>query len=129
MYTTRYSFVIATYGEGNYLSGLLESLAAQTYRDYEIIVVDQNEHERVKLLCDNCEKIKYVYSCNRGLSLARNIGIKRASGEYMVFPDDDAVLSSDFLENANNVIQKNPDMSIFSGIVLTLEENKPFSTP
>lgn len=127
MHTTRYSFVIATYGEGNYLRDLMESLSAQTFRDYEIIVVDQNEHERVKLLCNNYEKIKYIYTRNRGLSLARNIGIGKASSEYIVFPDDDASLPSDFLENANNIIQKHPDMSIFSGIVLTLEENKPFS--
>lgn len=127
MYSTRYSFVIATYGEGNYLRNLMESLVAQAFRDYEIIVVDQNKHERVKLLCNNYEKVKYIHSRNRGLSLSRNIGIGKASGEYIVFPDDDAVLPSNFLENANNIIQKHPDISLFSGIVLTIERKKPFS--
>ncbi len=127
MYNIRYSFVIATYGEENYLKTLLESLKTQSCQDYEIIVVDQNEHERVLHLCNNYENIKYIHSSNRGLSLARNIGIKISRGEYLVFLDDDAVLPYNFLENANNVVQEFPGMSIFSGIILTFEKNKPFS--
>jgi glycosyltransferase involved in cell wall biosynthesis len=127
MYTVHYSFITATIGEENKLKALLKSLTSQTYLNYEIIVVDQNEHERVLHLCNNYENIKYIHSSNRGLSLARNIGIRNARGEYLVFPDDDAILPHDFLENANITIQKFPGMFIFSGIVLTLEKNKPFS--
>ena len=127
MTIVHYSFITATIGEENKLRTLLKSLTSQTYFNYEIIVVDQNEHERVLNLCANDENIKYILSSNRGLSLARNIGIRNARGEYLVFPDDDSVLPHNFLENANKVIQKHPDMFIFSGMVLTLEKNEPFS--
>jgi len=127
MYAIHYSFITATIGEENKLKTLLNSLSSQTYLNYEIIVIDQNEHERVLRLCDNYENIKHIHSSNRGLSLARNIGIRNAGGKYLVFPDDDSVLPHNFLENANNVIQKFPDMLIFSGIVLSLEKNRPFS--
>lgn len=123
----RYSFIIATFGREDELKTLLESLAAQTYQDFEIIVVDQNKHDRIRIYCKNLLRLTHIHSQFKGLSLARNMGIKRARGEYLVFPDDDAILSSDFLKNANDIIQKRPDISIFSGIVITLEKNKPFS--
>ncbi len=127
MQKVSYSFITATVGDENKLKILLDSLALQTYLNYEIIVVDQNEHERVLHLCADYEKTKYIHSSNKGLSLARNIGIRNASGEFLVFPDDDSVLPHNFLENANIVIQKLPDILIFSGIVLSLEKNRPFS--
>lgn len=123
----RYSFIIATFGREDELKTLFGSLATQTYQDFEIIVVDQNEHERVHSICKKQERLTYIHSKHRGLSIARNLGIKQARGKYLVFPDDDAVLSSDFLENANTVIQRFAYISIFSGIVITLEKNKPFS--
>jgi glycosyltransferase involved in cell wall biosynthesis len=127
MHTVHYSFITATIGEESKLKKLLNSLASQTYRNYEIIVVDQNEHERVLDLCNNYENIEYIHSSNKGLSFARNRGIGNARGEYLVFPDDDAILPHNFLENANSVIQKFPYIFLFSGIVLSLEKNKPFS--
>lgn len=127
MHAVHYSFITATLGEENKLKTLLKSLTSQTYIDYEIIVVDQNEHERVLHLCNNYENIKYIHSSNRGLSLARNMGVRKARGEYLVFPDDDAMLPSDFLDNANKIIREFPDVSIFSGLVLTTNKKKPFS--
>ncbi|MGR3175955.1 MAG: glycosyltransferase family 2 protein [Candidatus Scalindua sp.] len=123
----RYSFIIATLGRDVELKILLKSIEAQAVNDYEVLVVDQNEHDRVRLLCNNFQCIRYIYSKDKGLSLARNIGIKQASGEYLVFTDDDAELAPDFLENANRVIKQFPEMSVLSGIVLTHGKGNPFS--
>jgi glycosyltransferase involved in cell wall biosynthesis len=127
MRAIHYSFITATIGDENKLNVLLKSLTSQSYNNYEIIVVDQNEHELVSQLCSNYKNIKYIFSSSKGLSLARNLGIRSAKGEYLIFPDDDAILPHNFLENANNVIQECSGMFIFSGIVLSLEQNKPFS--
>lgn len=123
----RFSIIIATLGRENELVMLLNSLAAQTLQDFEIIVVDQNDHDRIHALCINRERLTYIHSDRSGLSLARNLGIQGARGEYLVFPDDDATLQSDFIEKADDIISGFPDVSIFSGIVLNVEDNEPFS--
>ena len=122
-----YSFVVATYGREIEIDQLINSLYAQTYKKYEIIVIDQNEHGRVRDLCSKKENINYIHTNKKGLSRARNIGIENAKGEFLVFPDDDSVLASDFLKEANELIAKFTDIYIFSGKVLTFEDNKPFS--
>lgn len=123
----QYTFVIATVSRTIELQYLLDSIKAQSVKDYEIIVVDQNKDDRVKSICNNVAQLNYIHSERRGLSLARNLGIKKATGNYIIFPDDDAILSNNFLEIADNIIHIFTTTSIFSGLVLTLDKQVPFS--
>ncbi len=88
----KFSLVLATVERTEPVEVLLRSLAAQTMRDFELIVVDQNGDERLSpLLAGYRERFTIVHlrSSQRGLSRARNAGLSRASGEILAFPDDD----------------------------------------
>lgn len=94
------SLVTATYGRVKEIDILLQSLKSQTFKDFELIIVDQNEHEIVKDVVN-----KYIYDINihyikssiKGLSYNRNIGLKHAKGDIIGFPDDDCYYDNSLL--------------------------------
>ncbi|HBF4089696.1 TPA: glycosyltransferase family 2 protein, partial [Clostridioides difficile] len=70
---------------------LMDSLENQTYKNFELIVVDQNDNSKVKEIVDKyIDKldIKYIKSSKKGLSYNRNVGIDNAVGQIIGFPDD-----------------------------------------
>jgi glycosyltransferase involved in cell wall biosynthesis len=86
-----FSLIIATKHRTTELARLIQSIANQNEADYELIIVDQNDDERllpIIQLSANKEKIRYI-KCSTGLSLARNLGIEYAQGKIISFPDDD----------------------------------------
>ena len=95
------SLITATYGRVEELRLLLDSLCVQTYKDFELIIVDQNPHELLKKLVVRYEhvfSIKYIRSAVKGLSYNRNIGLKYCQGEIIGFPDDDCYYDAKVLE-------------------------------
>ena len=104
---------------------LMESLEKQTYKNFELIVVDQNDNDKVKVIVDKyIDKldIKYVKSDKIGLSYNRNIGIKMAKGQIIGFPDDDCVYENDTLEKVIKFFEENQDYRIYS--CKTMDVNK-----
>ena len=86
------SVVIPTYNRGKEVVRALQSALAQTYRDHEIIIIDDGSNDdTVERLRPYQDQIRYVYQANQGASAAQNAGIKLARGEYV------AVLASDDL--------------------------------
>lgn len=88
----------------------LESLANQSYKDFELIVVDQNDDDILDSVISEYKKsmnIIHLKSKIKGLSHARNIGIKYANGEIVAFPDDDCIYPEDLLENVFKVFSRN----------------------
>jgi GT2 family glycosyltransferase len=86
------SLVVATLGRSEELERLLDSLARQDRSDFEVIVVDQNRDNRLEQLCQTSWPfpVKRIHDpAARGLSRARNVGLKIARGELIIFPDDD----------------------------------------
>jgi glycosyltransferase involved in cell wall biosynthesis len=86
------SLVVATLGRTAELEKLFKSLAAQDRADFEVIVVDQNTDDRLVPLCqgDWPFPVRRIHTPTaRGLSRARNAGLKIAQGELIIFPDDD----------------------------------------
>lgn len=85
------SLIVATVGRVQELERLFESLCEQSYRDFEVIVVDQNPDNRLEELVNRFRTemtIHWIRSAP-GLSRARNVGLKVASGQIVGFPDDD----------------------------------------
>lgn len=93
------SLIVATVGRAQELDRMLASIARQTLKSLEVIIVDQNPDERVKNLIEGWKpSLRYVHVRSpRGLSRARNLGITLASGSIIGFPDDDCWYPDDLL--------------------------------
>src|ERR1700722_12647421 len=93
------SLIVATIGRAQELNRMLASIAGQTLKSLQLIIVDQNSGHRVEhLLEDWKDSLACVYVRSpRGLSRARNVGIKLAHGRIVCFPDDDCWYPDDLL--------------------------------
>src|ERR1700678_3775791 len=94
------------------LKRLLESLLAQTYKTFEVIVADQNEDDRLApLLQDYCERltIKHVRSATLGHSAGSNAGLRMCSGDIGGFPDDDCWYDPDLLRRVVDMLESHPE--------------------
>ena len=99
----KFSLIMATLGRDKEIAAFCKSLAAQTYKNYELIIVDQNDDERLIPIIEAYEtkfSINHIRSLQKGLSHNRNIGLQYALGDIIAFPDDDCEYKSDTLEKA-----------------------------
>lgn len=99
-----FSVILPIYNVEKYLSECVDSILAQTFTDYELILVDDGSTDTSGAICDayasQNEKIKVIHKSNGGLSDARNEGTKVAQGEYIIYIDsDDYVLSPAFFKS------------------------------
>ncbi len=95
------SVIIPSYNHAQYIREAIESVLAQTYKDIEIIVVDDGSSDNTKEILSpyiKDGKIRYIYQENRGLAAARNTGVKAAQGRYIKFLDSDDFLYSEQIE-------------------------------
>lgn len=109
------SLVTATLGRVQEMQDLLDSLAAQTYKNFELIIVDQNPHtllqEMIEKYTDTIN-IKYIRSDVKGLSHNRNIGLKHCEGEVVGFPDDDCFYGKSVLESVVGILSTHSYMFV-----------------
>lgn len=108
------SFILPIYNVEKYLSECVESILVQTYRDFEILLVDDGSPDNCPALCDEWAKkdsrIKALHKPNGGLSDARNYGLEHAQGDYVVFVDsDDFWVNKDCLQRLMNVVDAHPE--------------------
>jgi glycosyltransferase involved in cell wall biosynthesis len=97
----RFSLILCTLGRTSELTRFLEHLAAQTFRNFELIVVDQNPDGFLDPILRpflECFPLLHIKTQERGLSHARNLGLLQVAGDVMGFPDDDCWYPPDFLE-------------------------------
>jgi len=98
----KFSLILATYNRLNELIPFLDSLQNQTYKNFELIIVDQNNNDNIHVLCQKyLIDIKIIKSNKKGLSLNRNIGLKHVSGDIIAFPDDDCEYDKTTLEKVH----------------------------
>lgn len=109
------SVIIPSYNHGNYLGRAIESVLAQTYTNTEIIIVDDGSVDNTKQVAESFPDVKYVYQHNQGLSAARNTGIDKSTGKYLLFLDADDWLSVDALNKNQSIISKHSDVAFVSG--------------
>lgn len=122
------SVIVPIYGVELYLDNCIKSIIRQTYKNLEIILVDDGSPDRCGSICDSyAEKdirIKVIHKENGGLSDARNTGIKIAKGDYITCIDSDDYVSNDYIEYLLYKIQENnADMSI-CGLIKTAKTNE-----
>jgi glycosyltransferase involved in cell wall biosynthesis len=119
------SIVIPAYNGDRFIGAALDSLFNQTYKIYEIIVIDDGSTDRTRQVLESYfDRIHYVYQDNQGVAAARNRGLKLAQGEFVVFLDQDDVCWSDKLTAQIAGFQAHPDVGIVhSGWRLIDEKN------
>lgn len=117
------SIVIPTLNEEKYLPLLLSDISKQSYKNYEVIVVDGKSNDKTR---EFVEKFKdtidclVIYSVNkRNIGYQRNFGAKKSKGEWVVFMDADNRLENDFFAKLVNKIQRlGPRMLITTGVYI-----------
>lgn len=111
------SVIVPIYNVEKYLNKCIESIINQSYSNLEIILVDDGSKDSSGIMCDSYilkdKRIKVIHKENGGLSDARNVGLDKAKGEYIVFIDSDDWIDEKMIEILYNIIKKNnSDISI-----------------
>lgn len=111
------SVIVPVYNVEQYLSACVESILAQTFQDFELILVDDGSPDSCGAMCDayaqKDPRVRVIHQENQGLSGARNTGIKAASGEYITFIDSDDLVKKDYLEKLLRAIKvESADISV-----------------
>ena len=111
------SIIIPVYKVEKYIYKCIDSVLNQTYKNLEIILVDDGSPDKCPEICEEYAKkdnrIKIIHKKNGGLSDARNAGLKVATGKYIGFVDSDDYIEKDMYQVLyNNIIKTNSDISI-----------------
>lgn len=107
------SVVIPTYNYANYVRDAVESVLNQSYKEFEIIVVDDGSTDDTKKVLEPLKKrIRYIYQENKGLPSAYNTGIKSSRGDYVAFLDSDDLWLPKKLELQKKFFDENPSVGM-----------------
>jgi glycosyltransferase involved in cell wall biosynthesis len=110
------SLVVCTIGRTTPLERLLASLRRQTFRNFEVVLVDQNPPGYLDPLLSVVVDLALKHVRSRaGLSHARNIGLQHAAGDLILFPDDDCWYADDFLDRLRAAFARLPERHILMG--------------
>ena len=113
--TALVSVVIPCYNQAHFLDEAIESVLAQSYPHLEIIVVDDGSPDDTSEVATRYPKVRLVRQENQGLSAARNSGLARSEGEYVVFLDADDRLLPGALEEGLECFEAHPECAFVSG--------------
>jgi len=118
------SVIIPTYSRTHYLEETLQSIMAQTYQDFEVIVVDDGTPNVAnEAVCAKFEKVNYFKINNSGgPSKPRNFGIRKAHGKYIAFVDDDDLWLPEKLEKQVTILESNPDFGLVHSYCKVIDE-------
>lgn len=110
------SIIVPVYNSAKYLSGCVDSILAQTYKNIELILVDDGSKDDSGKICDSYaskdSRVKVIHQQNGGISRAQNAGLDAASGEFIAFADNDDILDCKNIEILlNALLQSGASMS------------------
>ena len=114
----KFSVIVPVYNVSRFLEKCIHSVLAQTYQDYELILVDDGSTDESGTICDRyaeeAPRIKVIHKKNGGLSDARNAGLEVATGDYYYFLDSDDYIAENLLEKTVTMLEeKKVDMVVF----------------
>ena len=116
----KFSVIMPTYGVGDYIGDALGCLSMQTYENFEVIIVDDcspdNSGQIARSFTEKDDRFFYIkHETNQGVSCARNTGIARATGDYLLFLDPDDLYERDLLRVCAAALERNPvDLLVYS---------------
>lgn len=117
----KFSIIIPTLNRVDAPLAMLESLIKQTFNDFEVLLIDQNEEsflDKELIKYESVLNLKHIKTPIKGASNARNTGLKHSEGEIVTFPDDDCEFYPNFLEEIDAFFTENKE----DGIVVTTKD-------
>lgn len=115
----RFSVIVPVYNRISEVQDLLESLSEQTLKCFEVIIVEDGSTEPCREIAKSHAikglPVKYFYKENEGRSIARNYGIERSSGQWLIFFDSDCVIPPDYFAILSRELDANPELQCFGG--------------
>lgn len=122
------SIVVPCYNGEKFIEKTINSIFNQSYKNYEIIVVDDGSiDDSIQLIRNQkTKRIKTINQKNSGVSIARNNGFKQANGEFIVFFDADDLMSIDFLEKRIQLFNNQSNIDFVCGFINFFEKEDTF---
>lgn len=120
MENIKFSIIIPCYNvEKNLIARAVKSILSQTYTNFELLLIDDGSKQEylsaLKEIADSDSRIKLIIQENQGVSVARNNGIKCASGQYILFLDADDIYLQGILERANDLLKADETIECYFG--------------
>lgn len=111
-----FSVVIPLYNKQSHVKETLETVFAQTFQDFEIVIVNDGSTDNSAKIVESIDdkRIRVIHQDNAGVSVARNRGIKEAKADYIAFLDADDIWLPEFLETIYELIEKFPDAGLYA---------------
>ncbi len=125
------SVIVPVYGVEKYIAATVQSVLDQTYKNFEILIIDDASPDKTIEICQKFTdtRIKIIHQVNRGLAGARNTGIRHAQGEYLAFLDGDDLWLPQKLERQIAHLESSPSVGVsFSRSAFIDEMGKPLGT-
>ena len=118
------SVIITTYNRNKFLEQAIVSVVNQTYKNIEILVVDDGSNENyAEKICNKFQNCIYYFKNNGGISSARNYGIQHAKGEFIAFLDDDDLFMSHKIQKQLEILLKYKQYDCVHSSVLVINDN------
>jgi len=115
------SIIVPCYNQGEYLEEAINSVILQTYENWECIIINDGSSDDTDIIAKKCcskdERVKYFKNQNGGVSNARNFGIKRSLGNYILPLDADDKIDVSYIEKCLDILLKDGDTKVVYGIV------------
>ena len=125
------SVVMPTYNHAAFIGEAIQSVLAQTYGDFELIVVDNYSEDDTESIVRgfNDPRIEYLKFSNNGvIAASRNAALKQARGEFIAFLDSDDTWTPDKIEIQLKHLEANPNVALVCGSLVTRRNDEPFDT-
>lgn len=124
------SVIIPTYNYAHFIGEAIESVRAQTYRNFEIIVIDDGSTDQTRDVVVRYSEVRYIFQANQGIAAARNAGVAASQGQGLVFLDADDLLLPNALEAGVKSLNAQPASVFVSGHMEMISRAKgPLPTP
>lgn len=123
----KFSIVIPVYNVEKYIDKCLDSVVKQTYDNYEVIIVNDGSPDNSQKIIDKYvnkdKRFRSYIKENGGLSDARNYGVKKATGDYLIFIDSDDYVDEQYLSKINSVLSCEENVDVIKIKIILVDEN------
>lgn len=125
------SIIVPVYNTETFIPKCIESILAQSYSDFELLLIDDGSTDNSGILCDKYSKIdkriKVFHTKNAGVGAARNTGIEKANGQYITFIDSDDYIDSHYLEYFFNIPFTSNNIYVRAEALIDKADEIPFT--